>query len=68
MSKYAGSLFGLIAFSLLAIHDVFVKLLSVHYLPFQIVFMASLMAIPLALVILPFFFQTSHRLSLFSQN
>jgi drug/metabolite transporter (DMT)-like permease len=55
MSKYAGSLFGLIAFSLLAIHDVFVKLLSVHYLPFQIVFMASLMAIPLALVILPFF-------------
>ena len=55
MTNYTGSLYALIAFSLFAIHDVFIKFLTLHYLVFQIIFVSSLIAIPFTLLIIPIF-------------
>lgn len=47
-----GGLLALAAFAIYATHDVAVKFLGSHYLPFQIIFFATLLSLPLVVVML----------------
>lgn len=47
-----GGLLALAAFGIYATHDVAVKILGAHYLPFQIIFFSTLLSLPLVVVML----------------
>jgi len=52
MKQFAGTLYGLAGFTFFSIHDVIIKVLSSYYLPIQIIFFTSLIAVPIALFLI----------------